>query len=243
MSETVRLSLLLLCVGLLTACTRAPVAQSGTQSALAMVNGQPIYDEDLTPFIKNELEELKRQEYNLKVKALDRAIEQKILALEADKKKTTVDRLLAAEVDNKVSEPTESQIVSYYQSQKDSLKVPLDQIRPQISQLLKQISINEARQGYVAELRQQAVINSNLTAPRAKVEPDPARIKGNPEALVTIVEFSDYQCPYCRQAEPTVRKLLEEYGDRIRFSYRDVPLANIHPRAEPAAEASRCAGD
>src|SRR5262245_42826665 len=117
------------------ACTRAPVAKLDTQPAVAMVNGQPIYDEDLTPFVKSELDELKRQEYNLKVKALDRAIEQKMFAIEADKKKTSIEKLLTAEVDSKVTEPTENDIQTYYQTQKDSLKVPLDQIRPQISQL------------------------------------------------------------------------------------------------------------
>jgi protein-disulfide isomerase len=58
---------------------------------------------------------------------------------------------------------------------------------------------------------------------------------------VTIVEFSDYECPYCRQVEPTVKQLLAKYGDQVRISYRDYPLTAIHPQAMIAAEASRCA--
>jgi len=56
-----------------------------------------------------------------------------------------------------------------------------------------------------------------------------------------IVEFSDYQCPYCHQVEPTVKDLLAKYGDNVSFSYRDFPLASIHQNAMIAAEASRCA--
>ena len=70
---------------------------------------------------------------------------------------------------------------------------------------------------------------------------DAARLRGNPNALVTIVEFSDYECPYCRQVEPTVKQLLAKYGDQMRISYRDYPLTAIHPQAMIAAEASRCA--
>src|SRR5262249_55049877 len=62
-------------------------------------------------------------------------------------------------------------------------------------------------------------------------------------APVMIVEFSDYQCPYCRQVEPVVKDLLAKYGDKVSVAYRDFPLKDIHPQAQMAAEASRCAGE
>ena len=65
-------------------------------------------------------------------------------------------------------------------------------------------------------------------------------VKGNPEAKVTIVEFSDFQCPACGAAEPSVRKILEEYQDQIRLVYKDFPLS-FHENAEPAALAALCA--
>ena len=55
------------------------------------------------------------------------------------------------------------------------------------------------------------------------------------------MEFSDYQCPYCHQVEPTIEAVLAKYGDKVRFAYRDFPLRNIHDHAEIAAEASHCA--
>jgi hypothetical protein len=66
-------------------------------------------------------------------------------------------------------------------------------------------------------------------------------MRGNPKAPIMIVEFSDYQCPYCHQAEPTVAQVLAKYGDKVSLSYRDFPLTSIHSQAMISAEASRCA--
>lgn len=69
-----------------------------------------------------------------------------------------------------------------------------------------------------------------------------AHIKGNPEAKVTLVEYSDFQCPACGQFYPHVKDLMEEFGDSLRFEYRHFPLKNIHPQAVPAARAAEAAG-
>ena len=67
---------------------------------------------------------------------------------------------------------------------------------------------------------------------------------GPENAPITIIEFSDYECPYCKQFNTEVLpRLMEEYGDKIRFVYRDFPLANIHKNAVQAAEAANCAGE
>src|SRR3989338_5549266 len=68
-------------------------------------------------------------------------------------------------------------------------------------------------------------------------------IKGNPDAMVRIVEFSDFQCPACGAAAPTVTKIMEEYGDRVSLEYKHFPLSSIHAFAFNAAEASECAND
>jgi protein-disulfide isomerase len=207
-----------------------------------MVAGQPVYEDEITPFAETELNELRRQEYNVKLKALNQAIDTKLLKLEAEKQRVDADALLRAEADTKVVEPSTEEIQAYYESQKDALKVPLESVRGQIVQLLRQARVNQARDMYKAQLRQQASIEILLTAPRVNVAVDPLRAKGNPDALVTIVEFSDFECPFCRQAEQTIAKVAQDYSDRVRFGYRDVPIPG-HPRAMPAAEASRCAAE
>jgi protein-disulfide isomerase len=73
-----------------------------------------------------------------------------------------------------------------------------------------------------------------------EVAADGRPARGPENAPVTIIEFSDFECPYCLRAHPTVQQVLSTYGDRVRFVYRHYPLPN-HPNARPAAEASACA--
>jgi protein-disulfide isomerase len=230
-------------LALLAGCVRSPVAENQSRPVAGMIGTQPVYEDELTPFIKTELEELKRQEYNLKMRAFDRLVEDRLLAKEAEWRKVTVDALLQAEVDAKAGEASEQEIRAYYEGQKQALGMPLDQVKPQIVQLLKQARRNYARQSYITMLRNRAPVGVLLKMPRIEVAIDTNRMKGNINASVTIVEFSDYQCPFCREAESTVSRLVEEYGSRIRFSYRDVPLSTIHPRAQAAAEAAQCAAE
>ena len=67
-------------------------------------------------------------------------------------------------------------------------------------------------------------------------------MRGPADAPVTLVEYADFQCPYCGDAYPVVRSLLERFGDRVRFVFRHMPLDDLHPRAQAAAEAAEAAG-
>jgi NhaA family Na+:H+ antiporter len=73
---------------------------------------------------------------------------------------------------------------------------------------------------------------------------DPARdhVRGPAGAPVTLVEYGDFQCPYCGEAYPVVNELIERFGDQLRFVFRHMPLADLHPRAPAAAEAAEAAG-
>lgn len=78
---------------------------------------------------------------------------------------------------------------------------------------------------------------------RVKVELGSASVLGKADAPVVLVEFSDFQCPFCARAEPTVKQIRSEYGDKVLFAYKHFPLTQIHPHAQAAAEASECAKD
>ena len=100
------------------------------------------------------------------------------------------------------------------------------------------------RQPAAAAPRQAAVVQpqAQQDVQRYDVPVDDDPQLGSANAAITIIEFSDYECPYCRRWHAEVfLRLREEYGDKIRFVYRDFPLSSIHPNAEPAAQAANCA--
>lgn len=67
--------------------------------------------------------------------------------------------------------------------------------------------------------------------------------RGKAGAPITIVEYSDFQCPFCSKAHPTIKQVLSEYGDKVLLAYKHYPLVTIHPRAQISAEAAECAKD
>jgi len=232
---------LLLFSALFAATTVAQKADApNTKQPVATVDGQNIYDEELASSVEGQLQPLRNQEYEIKRKALDGLIEQKVLEATAKKKGLTTDKLLEQEVNSKVSEPTDVEVEGYYYGI-GRVNKPLAEVKTQLRDSLKQAKIRQAREDYMKSLRADLKVVVLLSAPRVDVAHDPARLRGNPKAPVMIVEFSDYQCPYCHQAEPTVKQVLAKYGDKVSLSYRDFPLASIHPQAMMAAEASRCA--
>jgi len=103
--------------------------------------------------------------------------------------------------------------------------------------------LQKARQVYADSLRAKIDVAVLLRPPSVTVAYDPARVKGDPKAPVTIVEFSDFQCPYCKKSESTLHELLTKYSGRVKLAYLDFPLREIHPQAQRAAEAARCAGE
>jgi predicted DsbA family dithiol-disulfide isomerase len=215
---------------------------SGGDSAkqpVAVVVGQTIYENELLPAIQAQLMTLRSQEYELKRKALDTVIEQKLLEAEAKKRGISTDKLL--EQVAKITDPTDAELQAYYLAQADRFARPFEEVKGQLREGLQQAKIQRARLEFLKRLRATAGVTILLSVPKLEVAYDPARLRGNPSAPVIIVEFSDFQCPFCRQVQPTLRELLAKYPGRLSLAYRDYPLRQIHPQAQLAAEASRCA--
>jgi protein-disulfide isomerase len=225
------------------ACFAQNADSAKRNEAVAIVGGETIYEADLLPSVQAQLIKLRSQEYDVKKKALDGLIEQKLLESAAKKKGTTTEKLLEQDVDRGVPEPTDAELQAYFLAQKDKLNRQFDDVKDQLRVGLKQAMIQEARQGYLKGLRKDGDVTVLLAPPKVQVGFDPKRLRGSSKAQVMIVEFSDFQCPYCRRVEGTLRDVLAKYGDRVTLAYRDFPIAQIHPQAEQAAEASRCAGE
>ena len=116
-------------------------------------------------------------------------------------------------------------------------------MRPRIESYLRQQGGEIRRNEYIASLREQTSHKITLDPPRTDVAiPGEAPVKGPGDAPITLVEFADFQCPYCKQVHPVVERVLLEYGDQIRFAFMDFPLVD-HPRAMPASIASYCAAE
>jgi protein-disulfide isomerase len=223
-------------------CFAQSVGAAKPSEPIAIVGGQTIFESDLGS-VQAQLVKLRNQEYELKRKALDSLIEEKLLEALARKRGFTSEKLLETEVDQNVADATDSELQAYYLAQKDKLNRPFAEVKDQLRTGLKQAKIQEARQNFMKSLTKDGDFTVLLAPPKVHVDYDPKRLRGNPKAPVMIVEFSDFQCPYCHQVETTLRHLLAKYADRVSLAYRDFPLVQVHPQAEMAAEASRCAGE
>jgi protein-disulfide isomerase len=176
------------------------------------------------------------QVYELKKQALEGMIRDRLLE---DKAKAENVPDTDALLQKAIPEPADAELQALYEQAKASGRElpPFDQIKPQIAQYVKQ----QKAQQYIETLRTSAQVKITLPPYRTEVQAvGPS--KGKSGAPITIVEFSDYQCPFCAKAEPTVDQVLAAYPDKIRLVYRDYPLP-IHPLAPKAAEACHCAED
>jgi protein-disulfide isomerase len=121
-----------------------------------------------------------------------------------------------------------------------TLKQDVEAMKKDIAELKKAMS--EMRELLV----QRAAPRAQAPAAKSKVDVGSGPVLGNPDAPVTVIEFSDYQCPFCqRYFTATLPTLKKEYIDtgKVRYVFRDFPLDSIHPQARKAAEAAHCAGD
>jgi protein-disulfide isomerase len=213
---------------------------------LAEVDGVAITTEEVEKPLAPQVSKLEEQIYNLKRQRLDAIINDKLLEKEAAKHKLTVPALLDAEVTSKVGLVTEQEIEKFYQENKAQIKGEQGQVREQIRSYLQNQKLNAKREEFLKSLRSQAKVVVNLKPPpvlRVEVAVDGAPFKGPAKATVTIVEFSDFHCPFCRRVIPTLAQLESKYGEKIKLVFRDFPIENLHPGATKAHEAARCANE
>ena len=221
-----------------------PTAAHAASDALAEVDGVTITSEEVEKSLAGQLSKLEEQIYNLKRQKLDTLINDKLLEKEAAKRKLTVPALLDAEITSKVGLVTEQEIERFYQEKKAQIKGEQAQVREQMRAFLQNQKLAAKREEFLTSLRSKAKIVDNLKPPaalRVEVSVDGAPFRGPSNSPVTIVEFSDFECPFCKRAHPTLMQLLEKYAGKVKLVYRDFPLESIHPQARRAAEAARCA--
>jgi protein-disulfide isomerase len=177
------------------------------------------------------------QYYQAETRALNELIDKKLLEQKAKSENLTLEQLVERDIKSQVKDPTEDQMKVYYEGLETDQ--PYDAVRGKILEKIRQLRTEKARSAYVSVLRVQTTVYITLAPPRANVDLQNAQMIGPQKAPVTIVEFADYECPYCQKVAAEVKKLQADLSDKVAFTYKDFP---IHSRSEKAAEAARCAG-
>jgi protein-disulfide isomerase len=228
----------------------APGAPANPAAPVAKIGAQTITAGELETKIKGRLSRMEaehaEQVHGLKTQTLNEMIEQRLIDDKAKAEGLTGDKLIEREVTGKLPEPAPAEVQQVYDQTKASGRPlpPFDQVKAEIVKYLKQRSAGEARKAYVDKLKAEAKVETMLPPlllPKVEVAAD-GPSKGDPNAPVTIVEFSDFECPFCGRAEDAVNKVMDTYKGKVRLVYRDYPL-EFHAKAQKASEAALCAGD
>jgi protein-disulfide isomerase len=217
-------------------------ADSSKSGVVATVADQPITQAQLEEHVAAKLVEIDNQRYEVLSEGLEDLIADKLFEQEAKARGVTADALAQTEIAAKVADPSDTEVQQVFEANKAQLQgQTLEQIRPRIVDYLKNQKAEGRRQAYIAELKQKYKTTVALKPPVVEVETAGRPEKGGgAKAPVTIVYFSDYECPFCSRAETVVDQVMKTYGDKIRLVFRDYPLP-FHANARPAAEAASCA--
>ncbi len=236
---------LVLLGGWLIACQPSPTDQSANpqdSKTIASIDDQPITQGELDAWIKEELFREQTEDsaaaelYELRARSLEGLIDRRILEAEAKRRGVTTEDVLRAERDA-LGAITDDQVTAFYEQNKQRMG---GSTRDQVADRIRGF-LDEQRGSQVsAALRKRAKVTLLLEPPRVMVAAEGPSL-GPADAPVTIVEFSDFQCPYCGRAGATMKQIHERYPQQVRLVYRHLPLESIHPNARPAAEASACA--
>ena len=170
-------------------------------------------------------------------------IDNKLIDAEAKKRGVTSQALMNTEVDTKAAAPSDQEVKAFYEANKSRINISGDEALRQVRMYLQQQNRNTVYQAWVQKLRSDYKVESFMETPRVQVTTQGYPTLGPATAPITIVEFSDFECPYCAALFPTMKQVETNYKDKVKVVYRQFPLTQIHPNAQKAAEASLCAAD
>ena len=223
-------------------------ASSDPQAVLATVGDEKVTMADVRNRAGDQLDQLETQYQLAKSRivrtALDSILLDKTINAEAKRTGKSVDELIAAEAGAEGLTPSEANVAAWYQANPNRTSGrTLEQLRPNIVELLRAERRRDAANKLQARLAAERKVAVTYDPYRLQFNNDKAPSLGKSDAPVTLVEFSDFQCPFCQGAVPTIKQVEKKYGDKVRIVYRQFPIPNLHPFALKAAEASLCANE
>ena len=210
---------------------------------VATVQDQPISAEDLTASMRGQLLQMDMERYEAMKAQLDSLVAQRLIALEAEARGISVEELERIEVFAKMDPVSPEQVRDFYDANQERMPRSFEELEGRITVHLQRQSEIRRRAALARELRTSYPVRVSLAPPRADVDADDDPFMGPENAPVTLIEFSDFQCPYCRRVQSVLKRLMTAYHGQLRLVFRDFPLRQIHPEAQKAAEAAQCAND
>lgn len=231
------------------AAATAPAATTAATAVVASWNGGSLSYDELSKATAKDVEKLQAEyltnRFDTEYDAMNDRVNEALLDLEAKKRGlANADALLAEEIDKKTAAPSEPEVQEAWQAlQRKFRGKQLDEVRPDVERAVLQKKKMDRFKVYIGELRDTYGVTLQLPypdVPRYMVSSDDDPALGPENAPVTIIQFADYQCPYCGTAQETVDKVMARYEGKVRFVFRDFPLS-FHEQATPAALAANCA--
>ncbi len=220
-----------------------PATDAERARVLATVNGRSITSADIEDNLRPLVFSVQQEVYKLRSQEVELRVNDLLLNQEAQRRKMTTGALLDAEVTAKSPAVTDADAQKFYDENKARIEGEFAQLKEQIVAYLREVETRKATVALAERLQAAAQVRTFLVAPQPpvyKFATDGQPAKGSEKAAVTLVEFTDYQCPSCAKTQPALERLMAEYGDRVRLVVRDYPL-NQHKEAQKAAEAAEAA--
>ncbi len=243
-----KISLLVLAL-LFSACAEkeGPAVQNTGSSVpsgnvIARFNGEPITEEDVKKVVGPRLAQAEMDLYDARREGIAQIVDDRLLEVEAKKQGLTKDELLKKSILDKIK-IGDKEIEKFYNDKKAQMQgKTLDEVKSNIQSFLSRDKQQKLYAELIAGLTKKTQVEILIQAPRTEVEEGDSPAIGSKDAPIKVIEFTDYQCPFCGRARPTVDQVLSEYKGKVRYVLRDFPLS-FHQDAQKAHEAAHCAGE
>lgn len=216
----------------------------GQSETLATFDGGSVTTKDVEADNEQEFYEIRLKEFQVKQQATFEKAREMIFAAEAKKRGITVEQLVETEMAKRSGVVGDEQIRQFYEYNKSRINQPFALVKDRIRQQLMQNNEKGAKDSLTAELFKAYNFKFNLKepiAPTVEITNEGKPFWGKGDAKVVVTEFSDFECPYCRQMQPDVQRLKAEYQNKIKWVFRNFPL-DFHLQAMPSHIAAACAG-
>ena len=226
--------------------------EEAERGVVARIDGQEILQEELEAEAASQLDQLdlqrlqcetntERERHEVLTSAMELVVRRRLLEMEASER--GVERSeVEAEIQDAVGEITPDDIDSWWEENGERVRQPKEEVEDQIRQLLLRQQQSKVENEFFEELKTRRKVAYLLEPFRLEIAFEGHPFVGPADAQVTIVEFSDFECPYCKRVLPAIDEVKRKFGDQVRLVFRQFPLS-IHANAEKAAEASLCARD